>query len=162
MKRKYQKALKKINKWSLIKISLSIILFILSINIKEMPALIPIILVFFYIFFLIEFFASRHVCKEIYNYLSGNKTFKYKTVTVSRSKFQELIKEGIPANTYISYNKSIHTIETKNNKYFFLDFDEYKSYNEFLETEIANIKIKNIEKITFISYSGKAPKDFLK
>ncbi len=162
MKRKYQKALKKINKWSLIKISLSIILFILSINIKEMPALIPIILVFFYIFFLIEFFASRHVCKEIYNYLSGNKTFKYKTVTVSRSKFQELIKEGIPANTYISYNKSIHTIETKNNKYFFLDFDEYKSYDEILNASIANIRIKDIDEITFLSYNGEAPANYLK
>ena len=162
MRRKYKKALKKINRDSLIKISITIILFIISIKVEKIPNLIPIILVFLYIFFNLEFFISRHNIKETYDYISGNKKYDYDTVSVSGTYFRKLIEEGIPADTYVSYNGSIHNTETKNNKYFFLDFNEYKSYNEFLETEIANIKIKNIEKITFISYSGKAPKDFLK
>ena len=162
MKRKYQKALKRINKWSLIKISLTIILFIVSINIKKIPTLIPILLVFLYLFFLAEFFVSRHNCKEIYNYISGNKKYNYKPVKVSGPKFQELIKNGIPANTYISYNESVHAIETKDNKYFFLDFDEYKSFNDMLKTSIANIKIKDINEVTFLSYNGEEPSDYLK
>ena len=162
MKRKYQKALRKINIISLIKISLTIILFIVSISIKKIPILLSIIFVFLYIFFLVEFFVSRRNLKEIYEYLAGHKKYKYKPVTVPTTEFMKMIKEGIPANTYISYNKSIHTIETKKNKYFFLDFQEYKSYNDIINAQLANIKIKNIEEITFLSYNGEAPSKYIK
>ena len=163
MRRKYKKALKKINIESLIKISITLILLILiSFKINKVPTLIPIILILLYVFFNLEFFISRHNCKEIYAYLSGNKKYDYDPVTISGTQFRKLLEEGIPADTYVSYNDSIHTIETKNNKYFFLDYDEYKSYDEMLNASIANIKIKNIEEITFLSYSGQAPKDYLK
>lgn len=162
MKRKYEKANAKVNKISLIKIVLTLILLVISIKFDKIPALIPILLIFLWLFFNIEFFISKKNNKEIYDYITGNKKYNYKPVTISQEKLIELIKEGIPSSTYISYNKQIHTIESKSNKYFFLDFDEYKSLEDLLNARIANIRIKDLEEFELLSYGGEDPKNYLK
>lgn len=162
MRRKYEKAISKLNKISLIKIVVTILLIIITIKFDKIPALIPILLIFLWIFFNIEYFMTRSNYKEIYEYITGIRKYTYKPITIKREELIELIKEGIPANTYISYNEQIHTIETKNNKYFFLDYDEYKSLKDLLKARIANIKISEIEEFKLLSYNGEDPKDYIK
>ena len=162
MRRKYEKAISKLNKISLIKIVVTLILIIATIKFNKIPALIPILLIFLWFFFNIEFFITRKNYKNIYDYLNGNKKYPYKPITITTEKLIELLKEGIPADTYISYNKQIHTIESKNNKYFFLDFDEYNSLEDILSARIANIKITDIEELDVLSFNGDDPKNYLK
>ena len=162
MRRKYEKAIAKLNKISLIKIVVTLLLIIISIKFDKIPALIPIILIFLWIFFNIEFFMTRANYKEIYEYITGIKTFNYKPVTIKQEELVELIKQGIHANTYISYNEQIHTIETKNNKYFFLDYDEYKSLEALLKARIANIRISEIEEYELLAFNGEDPKNYIK
>ncbi len=157
MRRKYEKAMLKLNKTSLIKILATLLLLFISIKFDKIPALIPMLLIFLLIFFNLELFFTSRNYQHIYAYLTGNKKFEYERLKITREELIELLKEGIPADTYISYNKQIHTIESKNNKYFFLDFDEYKSLEDILNARISNIKISDIEEFELLSYNGLNP-----
>lgn len=162
MKRKYDKARFKLIKESLIKVLGIIILIVLSFMLKKIPTLIPIILILLLIFFIIEFIITYNYYKQIHDYLSGNKTFRFKPLTITQEELIDLIKEGLPVNTYISYNKQLHTIESKDNKYFFLDYNEYHTLEDLLNVRLSNIRISDIAEFELVAYNGKSPRSILK
>ena len=149
-------------KISLAKIIGVLILTIISFIVKQIPNLIPILLVFLLIFFIFEFFVTYNYYKQIHDYVSGNKKFKYKPVTITQEELVNLIQEGAPVNTYISYNNQLHNIESKDNKYFFLDYTEFKSLKDLLKTRLSNIRISDIEEFELVAYNGKSPRRYTK
>ena len=120
LEKEYKEIVKKTKKQYLGKaiILLFCLLFLLYIDKFILLVMIDLFLSFF---FSVEYFGLNITYKNIYDYCTLKKKFPGKKMEISMDKFEEMLDEGIPANTYFLIDDTVLNIEC-NQKYYFVNF----------------------------------------
>ena len=116
LEKEYKEIVKKTKKQYLGKaiILLFCLLFLLCIDKFILLVMIDLFLSFF---FSVEYFGLNITYKNIYDYCTLKKKFPGKKMEISMDKFEEMLDEGIPANTYFLIDDTVLNIEC-NQKYY--------------------------------------------
>ena len=111
-------------------------------------------------FFSVEYFGLNITYKNIYDYCTLKKKFPGKKMEISMDKFEEMLDEGIPANTYFLIDDTVLNIEC-NQKYYFVNFLELSSKDEVLKQEVNDRPIRQAKKIYLLMYDGGEARNYL-
>lgn len=159
LEKEYKEIVKKTKKQYLGKaiVLLFCLLFLLYIDKFILLVMIDLFLSFF---FSVEYFGLNITYKNIYDYCTLKKKFPGKKMEISMDKFEEMLDEGIPANTYFLIDDSVLNIEC-NQKYYFVNFLELSSKDEVLKQEVNDRPIRQAKKIYLLMYDGGEARNYL-